>query len=72
MKRADGDKMTLEPLHHEHRNLQVEIEAAVNEVRRLKLPLGEKKAVHSGLLRTEEHAEVKAGVFPKEVRDLFN
>ena len=42
MKRADGDKMSLEPLHHEHRNLQVEMEVAVNEMQRLKLPLGDR------------------------------
>ena len=40
MKRTDGDKMTLEALHEEHQRLQNNLEATVNEMRRLKLPLG--------------------------------
>ena len=42
MKRTDGDKVTLEPLQEEHQKLQMTLEETVNEMRRLKLPLGQR------------------------------
>ena len=42
MRRSDGDKMTLEPLQEEHQKLQNSLEATVNEMRRLRLPLGQR------------------------------
>ncbi|KAF8805168.1 hypothetical protein BYT27DRAFT_7192832 [Phlegmacium glaucopus] len=42
MKHADGDKMALEPLREEHEKLKVNLESTVNEMRRLKLPLGQR------------------------------
>jgi hypothetical protein len=40
MMRTDGDKMILEALQEEHSELQISLEATVNEMQRLKLPLG--------------------------------
>jgi DNA repair exonuclease SbcCD ATPase subunit len=40
MKRTGSDKINLEPLQEEHLNLQINLEGTVNEIRRLKLPLG--------------------------------
>ena len=42
MKRSDGDKMILEPLQEEHQKLQSSLEATVNEMRKLRLPLGQR------------------------------
>ena len=42
MKRSDGDKMTLEPLQEEHQKLQNSLKATVIEMRRLRLPLGQR------------------------------
>ena len=42
MKRSDGDKMILEPLQEEHQKLQISLEATVNEMRKLSLPLGKR------------------------------
>ena len=42
MKRSDGDKMILEPLQEEHQKLQSNLEATVLEMRRLRLPLGQR------------------------------
>ena len=42
MRRSDGDKMILEPLREEHQKLQNNLEATVNEMRRLRLPLGQR------------------------------
>ena len=42
MKRSDGDKMILESLREEHHELQNSIKMTVNEIRRLKLPLGKR------------------------------
>ena len=42
MRRSDGDKTTLEPLQEEHQKLQNSLEATVNEMRRLRLPLGKR------------------------------
>ncbi|KAF8811580.1 hypothetical protein BYT27DRAFT_7252672 [Phlegmacium glaucopus] len=44
MKRADGDKVVLEPLQEEHEKLKLNLESTVNEMRRLKLPLGQRLA----------------------------
>jgi len=44
MKRADGDKVALELLQDEHEKLKVNLESTVNEMRRLKLPLGRRLA----------------------------
>ena len=40
MRRTDGDKTTLEPLQQEHQRLRINLEATLDEMRRLKLPLG--------------------------------
>ena len=40
MQRADNDRMTLKPLQQEHQRLRIDLEAIVNEIQRLKLPLG--------------------------------
>ncbi|KAF8805169.1 P-loop containing nucleoside triphosphate hydrolase protein [Phlegmacium glaucopus] len=40
MKRSSRDKMTLEPLGEEHEKLKISLESTVNEMRRLRLPLG--------------------------------
>ena len=40
MKRTDNDKMALEALQEEYQKLRNSLEATVNEIRRLKLPLG--------------------------------
>ena len=40
MIRTDGDKMTLEALQEEHQRLRHNLETTINEMRRLKLPLG--------------------------------
>jgi len=42
MKRADGDKMVLEPLQEEHESLRINLESTVKEMLRLKLPLGKR------------------------------
>ena len=42
MRRSDGDKMILEPLQEEHQKLQNSLEATVIEMRRLRLPLGQR------------------------------
>lgn len=42
MKHTEGDKMLLEPLQEEHQKLRINLEATVNEMRRLKLPLGQR------------------------------
>ena len=42
MSRSDSDKMTLEPLQEEHQKLQNSLEATVIEMRRLRLPLGQR------------------------------
>ena len=42
MKHSDGDKMVLQPLQEEHQELQKNLEATVIEMRRLRLPLGQR------------------------------
>ena len=42
MKRAKGDEMISEALQEEHQKLQLSLESTVNEMRRLKLPLGQR------------------------------
>ena len=42
MKSSDGDKTALEPLQEEHQKLQKSLGATVNEMRRLRLPLGQR------------------------------
>jgi hypothetical protein len=42
MKRTDSDKILLEPLQEEHQKLRTNLEETVNEMRRLKLPLGQR------------------------------
>ena len=40
MKRSDGDAMALEPLQEEYLKLQIKLESTIEEIQKLKLPLG--------------------------------
>jgi hypothetical protein len=44
MKYSDNDKMVLEPLQEEHQKLKSDLQLTVNEMRRLRLPLGKRLA----------------------------
>lgn len=42
MKREKGDEMVLQALREEHQKLRNSLESTMNEMRRLKLPLGQR------------------------------
>ena len=77
MKQTDSDKMTLESLQDEHRKLQVESEATVNEMRKLNLPLGDRllnmtdKFIHSNLevIQISNLRLHKPNQLPKDSKD---